>query len=304
MSSIQETAEKLHANLYGKKKEDLILDVIMTNNLQNRVAIAQYYRATYETQLFDDIKSKLGDDFGYCAAQLFLSPLEFCIYHLKLGLKKGNECTMEMLTSKTIEELKIIEDAFNKEVTDQKKTLRAQIQNVYDKSIAPIILTLFSTPRKSNPKPNKDECQAYAIKLTKIEPKKWIENQNIFKEIFIERSPEELILIARYYLKLTGENLIDVIEKKTKGKVQTLIKELLYNNIMPHELFAEKIHLAIKGAGTDEEVLSRALVSRCELDMAAMRDIYQTKYKVTMKEDIIDDTSGPYQKLCVYLSEK
>ena len=304
MSSIQETAEKLHANLYGKKKEDLILDVIMTNNLQNRVAIAQYYRATYETQLFDDIKSKLGDDFGYCAAQLFLSPLEFCIYHLKLGLKKGNECTMEMLTSKTIEELKIIEDAFNKEVTDQKKTLRAQIQNVYDKSIAPIILTLFSTPRKSNPKPNKDECQAYAIKLTKIEPKKWIENQNIFKEIFIERSPEELILIARYYLKLTGENLIDVIEKKTKGKVQTLIKELLYNNIMPHELFAEKIYLAIKGAGTDEEVLSRALVSRCELDMAAMRDIYQTKYKVTMKEDIIDDTSGPYQKLCVYLSEK
>ena len=289
MSSIQETAEKLHANLYGKKKEDLILDVIMTNNLQNRVAIAQYYRATYETQLFDDIKSKIGDDFGYCAAQLFLSPLEFCIYHLKLGLKKGNECTMEMLTSKTIEELKIIEDAFNKEVTDQKKTLRAQIQNVYDKSIAPIILTLFSTPRKSNPKPNKDECQAYAIKLTKIEPKKWIENQNIFKEIFIERSPEELILIARYYLKLTGENLIDVIEKKTKGKVQTLIKELLYNNIMPHELFAEKIYLAIKGAGTDEEVLSRALVSRCELDMAAMRDIYQTKYKVTMKEDIIDD---------------
>ena len=304
MSSIQETAEKLHANLYGKKKEDLILDVIMTNNLQNRVAIAQYYRATYETQLFDDIKSKIGDDFGYCAAQLFLSPLEFCIYHLKLGLKKGNECTMEMLTSKTIEELKIIEDAFNKEVTDQKKTLRAQIQNVYDKSIAPIILTLFSTPRKSNPKPNNDECQAYAIKLTKIEPKKWIENQNIFKEIFIERSPEELILIARYYLKLTGENLIDVIEKKTKGKVQTLIKELLYNNIMPHELFAEKIYLAIKGAGTDEEVLSRALVSRCELDMAAMRDIYQTKYKVTMKEDIIDDTSGPYQKLCVYLSEK
>lgn len=304
MSSIQETAEKLHANLYGKKKEDLILDVIMTNNLQNRVAIAQYYRATYETQLFDDIKSKIGDDFGYCAAQLFLSPLEFCIYHLKLGLKKGNECTMEMLTSKTIEELKIIEDAFNKEVTDQKKTLRAQIQNVYDKSIAPIILTLFSTPRKSNPKPNKDECQAYAIKLTKIEPKKWIENQNIFKEIFIERSPEELILIARYYLKLTGENLIDVIEKKTKGKVQTLIKELLYNNIMPHELFAEKIHSAIKGAGTDEEVLSRALVSRCELDMGAMRDIYQTKYKVTMKEDIIDDTSGPYQKLCVYLSEK
>ena len=98
--------------------------------------------------------------------------------------------------------------------------------------------------------------------------------------------------------------MIDVIEKKLKGKNQSLIKEILYNNIMPHELFAEKIYLAIKGAGTNEEILSRALVSRCELDMGAMRDIYQTKYKVTMKEDIIGDTSGAYQKLCVYLGEK
>lgn len=70
-----------------KKKDDIILEVCQTNNLQNRVAIAQYYKATYETSLFDDIKTKIGGDFGYCAAQMFLSPLEFCIHHLKLGLK-------------------------------------------------------------------------------------------------------------------------------------------------------------------------------------------------------------------------
>ena len=73
---------------------------------------------------------------------------------------------------------------------------------------------------------------------------------------------------------------------------------------MPHEIFADKIQKAIKGIGTNEELLSRALVSRCELDMPNMRDMYQTKYKITMKEDIIDDTSGEYQKLCVYLCEK
>ena len=106
------------------------------------------------------------------------------------------------------------------------------------------------------------------------------------------------------YLKITGNNLMDIIDKKTKGKNQILLREILYNNIMPHELFAEKIYLAVKGAGTNEEILSRALVSRCELDMAAMRDIYLTKYKVAMKEDIIGDTSGSYQKICIFLSEK
>ena len=121
--SISEQAESLHANLYGKKKDDIILDVCMANNLQNRVAIAQYYKATYETSLFEDIKSKIGGDFGYCAAQMFLSPLEFCIHHLKLGLKKSNEWTMEQLTSKTPEELKIIEDAYQKDTGKDLKTV-------------------------------------------------------------------------------------------------------------------------------------------------------------------------------------
>ena len=94
------------------------------------------------------------------------------------------------------------------------------------------------------------------------------------------------------------------IENKTGGKNQMLLKEILYNNIMPHEIFADKIKKAVKGLGTDEEMLSRALVSRCELDMGAIRDMYMTKYKVTLKEDIVDDTSGSYQKICVYLCEK
>ena len=301
MSTVSEIAEKLHSNLYGKKKDDIILDVIMTNNLQNLVYIANYYKATYETSLFDDIKSRIGGDFGYCAAQLFLSPLEFCIFHLKLGINKKNEWAMEQLVSKTTEELQIIEEAYKR---DTGKDLKSDITKAFSGAIGKNLLNLFDTPRITNKNPNKQECERYANMLSQTDPKNWVEDENIFKEIFIKRSPEELVLIARYYLKITGNSFIDTIEKKTKGKNQCLLKEIMYDNIMPHELFAEKIYIAIKGLGTDEEVLSRALVSRCELDMSAMRDIYLAKYKVTMKDDIIDDTSGSYQKLCVFLSEK
>ena len=299
--SISEQAESLHANLYGKKKDEVVLDVCMANNLQNRVAIAQYYKATYETSLFEDIKSKIGGDFGYCAAQMFLSPLEFCIHHLKLGLKKSNEWTMEQLTSKTPEELKIIEDAYKK---DTGKDLKTDITKSYSGAVGKNLLNLFNTPRISNSKPRKNECEKYANTLSQADPKNWTEDENLFKEIFIQRSPEELILIARYYLKITGNNLMDIIDKKTKGKNQILLREILYNNIMPHELFAEKIYLSMKGAGTNEDNLSRCLVSRCELDMGAIRDMYVTKYKAHLKDDILDDTSGSYQKLCIFLGEK
>jgi hypothetical protein len=299
--SIQEKAESLHNMLYGKKSDDALLDVVMSNDLQNRIAIAQYYKANFEKTLFDDIKSKIGGDFGYCAAQMFLSPLEFCIYHLKLGIKKGNEIAMEMLTSKTPEELKIIEDAYKK---DTGKDLKTDITKAFSGAVGKNLLNLFTTQRISNPKPNKNECQKFANQLINTEVKNWTEDENLFKTIFIQRSPEELILIARYYLKNTGKNLIDDIENKTDGNNKILLKEILYNNIRPHEIFADKIKKSVKGLGTDEYSLSRVLVSRCDLDMNYIRDMYQTKYKISLKDDVVDDTSDSYQKLCVYLCEK
>ena len=301
MSSVPELAQTLHDNLTGKKKDEVVLGIVMNSNFKTRIAISQYYKSVYGESLFEEIKSKIGGDFGYCAGQMFLSPLQFCLHHLKLGLKKANECAFEMLTSKTPEELKIIENAYNKE---ENRDLKTDITKTFSGAVGKNLLNLFILPRSSNSKPQKSECENYANKLIEKEPKYWVEDENLFKEIFIQRSPEELILIARHYKNFTGNNLIEVVEKKTKGKAQILLKEILYNNIMPHELFAEKINLAIKGAGTNEEVLSRVLVSRSEIDMPLMREIYQYKYNITMKEDIIGDTSGAYQKLCIHLSQK
>ena len=301
MSLVSKYAEILHQNIAVKKNETSILEIITKTDLKKRMQISKYYKATYNNPLFDEIMSKIGGDFGYCAAQMFLSPLEFCIHHIKRGLEKKNECTMEQLTSKTKEELQLIEDAYNN-ITG--KVLKKEIIKAYPGSVGKNLVNLWDVKRLSNINPDKKECEKYANVLAKNNPKNWVENENIFKDIFIQRSPEELILIARYYLKITGKNLMDDIENQTEGNIKLLLKEILYNNIMPQELFAEKIYLSIKGMGTDEEMLSRVLVSRCELDMSEIRDIYQKKYKVNMKEDIIDDTSQSYLKLCVFLCGK
>ena len=99
MSSINELAEKIHDNITGKDIKPILLDIIMKNNLKNRVDIANYYQSKYEISLFDEIKSKVKSDFGYCAAQLFLSPLDFCIHHLKLGLDKNHPEIFDLVES-------------------------------------------------------------------------------------------------------------------------------------------------------------------------------------------------------------
>ena len=49
-----------------------------------------------------------------------LDTLKFCIYHLKIGLKKWSELAFEESTSRTPEE-KIIEDAYRKDVSKELK---------------------------------------------------------------------------------------------------------------------------------------------------------------------------------------
>ena len=301
MSSISEQVELLHSSLFTKKDEEAIYDLITKTSLSDRISISRYYKGAYNSSLFSDIKSKIGGDFGNLASQMFLSPIEFCLYYLKLGLKNDFEIVCEMLTSKTNEELKVIEKVYK---LDTGNELRNDIMKEYKGIIGKNLILMFDTARSNNSKLRKNECERLAKLLIEKEPKLWVEDEKIFKDIFLMKSPEELVLIARYYFNITKNNLIETINDKLKDKNQLLLKEILFNNIMPHELFAEKLNLAIKGIGTNEEILSRVLVSRYEIDMPLIKEMYEYKYNISLKDHIIDDTSGMYQKLCLFLVSK
>ena len=301
MSTIPEQAELLHSSLFTKKDEEAIYDLITKTSLSDRMSISRYYKGAFNSSLFSDIQSKIGGDFGYCAGQMFLSPIEFCLYHLKLGLKNDYETVLEILTSKTNEELKVIEKVYK---LDTGNELRNDIMKEYKGIIGKNLILMFDTARSNNSKLRKNECERLAKLLIEKEPKLWVEDEKIFKDIFLMKSPEELVLIARYYFNITKNNLIETINDKLKDKNQLLLKEILFNNIMPHELFAEKLNLAIKGIGTNEEILSRVLVSRYEIDMPLIKEMYEYKYNISLKDHIIDDTSGMYQKLCLFLVSK
>jgi hypothetical protein len=301
MSTIPEQAELLHSSLFTKKDEEAIYDLITKTSLSDRMSISRYYKGAFNSSLFSDIQSKIGGDFGYCAGQMFLSPIEFCLHHLKLGLKNDYETVLEILTSKTNEELKVIEKVYK---LDTGNELRNDIMKEYKGIIGKNLILMFDTARSNNSKLRKNECERLAKLLIEKEPKLWVEDEKIFKDIFLMKSPEELVLIARYYFNITKNNLIETINDKLKDKNQLLLKEILFNNIMPHELFAEKLNLAIKGIGTNEEILSRVLVSRYEIDMPLIKEMYEYKYNISLKDHIIDDTSGMYQKLCLFLVSK
>ena len=296
-------AERLHTALFGKNREETCLDVVINNDLEHRLLIAKKYGELFGNPLYEDMKSKLSGHFKELCGYCFLTPMEFNAKMLKRGFKGlsiDEQLIFEILAAHTLEEYKQIEDAYR---TETKKELTKDIEKSFSGGLRKDLLNLISTERRKNENPDKDQCEKLADLLVSSGEKNWIEDENVFRDVFILCSPEEMVLVGRLYFKKTGNSLIDIIEKKVKGKGSTLLKEILYGNIIPHELYAEKIRNSIKGLGTNTAMLNRVLAARRGVDMPQIKEIYEWKYKITLKEDIMGDTSGMYEKLCLYVAE-
>ena len=303
MEDPKAAAERLHTALFGKNREETCLDIVINNDLEHRLLIAKKYGEVFGHPLYEDMKSKLSGHFKELCGYCFLTPMEFNAKMLKRGFKGlsvDDQLIFEILADHTLEEYKQIQDAYRVET---KKELTKDLEKNFSGAIRKNLLNMIKTERRTNENPDKAQCEKLADLLINSGEKNWIEDEGIFRDVFLLTSPEEMVLVGRYYHQKTGNILIDVIEKKFSGKNKNLLRELLFAIVIPHELFAEKIYNSIKGLGTNTALLNRVLASRRGVDMPQIKEIYQWKYNVTLKEDIMGDTSGIYQKLCLYVAE-
>ena len=222
MEDPQAAAERLHTALFGKNREETCLDIVINNDLEHRLLIAKKYGELFGNPLYEDMKSKLSGHFKELCGYCFLTPMEFNAKMLKRGFKGlsiDEQLIFEILANHTLEEYKQIEDAYR---TETKKELSKDLEKSFSGGLRKDLLNLISTERRTNENPDRGECEKLADLLINSGEKNWIEDENVFRDVFILCSPEEMVLVGRYYFQKTGNNLIDVIEKKFSGKNRTL----------------------------------------------------------------------------------
>ena len=115
-------------------------------------------------------------------------------------------------------------------------------------------------------------------------------------------SPMELALIARHYHKISGKTILQAIDKEFGGNMKKLLNTIVYAIISPSEYFATRVKAAMKGFGTNDQLLIRILVTRDEIDMPQIKQYYKQLYGKDMIEDIKSDCSGDYERLLVELA--
>ncbi|XP_044061977.1 annexin A5a isoform X3 [Siniperca chuatsi] len=112
------------------------------------------------------------------------------------------------------------------------------------------------------------------------------------------RSNEQRQEIKAAYKKAYGKDLVSALKSELGGLFESLIVALM----TPPILFdASQLHKALKGAGTDDNVLIEILASRTGEQIKDIIKVYKREFSGKLEKDICSDTSGHYQKLLVIL---
>ncbi|XP_044536190.1 annexin A5 [Gracilinanus agilis] len=104
--------------------------------------------------------------------------------------------------------------------------------------------------------------------------------------------------IAVAFKTLFGRDLLDDLKSELTGKFEKLIVALM----KPARLYdAYELKHALKGAGTNEKVLTEILASRTPEELVSIKQAYEEEYGSSLEDDVIGDTSGYYQRMLVVL---
>lgn len=279
INELTEKAKIIKKALKSKlKNEKMLINILNTTNNSERQIIRTCYKRLYNKPIQNDIKEELSNNFKQLCLSMFDTPYEYDARELYKSLNSNPikiKILLEIFSSRNKSHLNIVNQAYEQFF---KKTLREDIQKKFSTKFNKYLLAIMDTTRVEE-KTISSENDAYKF-AKKIKEKNFqiFNDENLFKNIFIEKSREDLILISRAFFELYKINLYDYIKSIKDGKFEEknkkLIKGILFSVINPSEWFSKKLKKALNELNADYDQLNRIILYRAEIDLDIIKEYY------------------------------
>jgi annexin A7/11 len=286
-----------------KNKGDALVDFVLSKNKEARQKIRASYKACYGKDLLSDIDHHLHANLKKTVKGLFMRPAEFDaynLYHAMKGVGTTEDALIEIICTRTNDQLKEIIKEF--EEFSPKATLEQWVAGDTSGAFRNLLVALLQCKRSDNSVPDDSKCRQLAAELYQAGEKRLGTNEDVFNKIFCLSSPPEIFSINDHYTSFSKNPLRKAISREYFGNSEKALTTILDYIISPSDYYANRIRKAVKGLGTHDRMLIRALVAREEIDIPEIRQSYQKLFGRSMIDDIRKDTSGDYRKLLLGLA--
>ncbi|KAK6163032.1 hypothetical protein DH2020_002873 [Rehmannia glutinosa] len=299
-----EDCERLNKAFQGLgTDEKAIVRILGRRNASQRKKIRETYQHLYNKSLIDSLFDELSGDFRKAVMLWTYDPSE-------RDARLANEALKSK--RKSITQLQIIVEIACATSPHHLVAVRKAYCSLFDSSleediisnvslpVQKILVSLVSSYRSDKEVVDSNIASMEAAKLHEaIEAKKLDDDELV--RVLSTRNVFQLRETFKCYKDNYGKSIDQDIMACGKGNLESIMKVVIWCIDSPEKHFAEVIRAAIVGLGTDEESLTRAIVTRAEIDMMKIRGEYYNANKSSLDNAVIGDTSGDYKDFLMTL---
>ncbi|XP_072045541.1 annexin A13-like [Amphiura filiformis] len=295
-------AEKLHKAMDGAgTKDNAVIDVLTSCNNEQRQLIAQAYKQKYGKDLIKVLKSELSGDYEDVVVHLVEPSAEYEAWLMNeaiSGLGTEEDVLIEILSFRNKTQLEGVRKAYKNKFG---KTLAEDIDSDTSGNFQKLLLKLMKEDRDEPHVVVESFAKSDARFLHQEGEDRLGTDDDFFMSVFTSRSWDQLAAACKAYEEIYGKTMEDALGKEFSGDILYGLKKLVAFSRDRAVYFADKLHEAMSGMGTDDETLQRIIITHCEVDMLEIKEAYRNKYSKTLGNMIRDDCSGNYKNILLAL---
>jgi len=318
-----EAAKELRKAMKGmgcdKKK---VAEVTGRFNANQRAVIRNAFRTIdqvmfgkgKERNLLRDLKSELGGSYEKLACACYESLAEYdarLVLNALAGMGFNSEMLIEVICTRTNKQIEAMKSAWTTSLRKQKSMIecvRGETKKVMSGNhFQSLMLTILEGQRPPNKKPDDQQVQTDAETLNRfIKQEKKSDAKSKFIDIYTQRSWAHIAALSERFSDVSKKYTMEAAIKRAFGDGSDTSQALRVINKFcssPYDFWAEKLRQSMKGMGTKDDLLIRIVITRSEVDMLQIKNVFGQRYGngKTLKNWIEDDVSGAYCKLLLKL---
>ncbi|GFP86556.1 annexin d5 [Phtheirospermum japonicum] len=277
-----------------------VINILAHRDATMRSLIAQEYRAIYSEDLNKRLASELRGDVEKAILLWMPDPAtrDATIVREALVVDIKLKAATEVICSRTSTQIQQFKQIYHARFHAY---LEHDIENQASGDLKKLLLAYVSAMRYEGPEVDRAMAEHDAKALYKAGERKLGTDEKTFIQIFSGRSRAHLAAVSSAYHSMYGKSLKKAVKSETSGNFEFGLVTILQCAENPGKYFAKVLHKAMKGMGTNDSALIRAIVTRTEIDMQYIKAEYQKKYGKTLYDAVKSETSSHYQTFLLSL---
>ncbi|CAJ1959015.1 unnamed protein product [Sphenostylis stenocarpa] len=299
-ASPAQDAEALGQVFKGRGSDGIIIAILGHRNVDQRQEIKKAYEDIYEENLIQRLESEISGDFEKAVYLWMLEPAYRDAVLMNEAIKNGPKdyhVIAEIACVLSAQELLAVRSAYHDRY---KLSLEEDVASHTTGHLRQLLVGLVGSYRYEG-----DEINA---KLTRIEAnvlhESIKEKKANYEEVIMiltTRSKNQLVATLNSY---RDEHGISISKKLVDQKSNDFLK-VLHTAIRcindPKKYYEKALRNIMKKLGTDEDGLSRVVVTRAEKDLKDIKELYYKRNSVHLEDEVSKETSGNYKKFILTL---